>query len=517
MKNKYVFLLIALHLCFFSQIVSAQQNDNINDAAEYGVHLSFDNSIKRNNSEWEGWGTSLCWWANRIGYNDKLTRQAADLFFNPETGLGLNIMRYNIGGGDDPTHNHITRTDSDVPGWMTWSQQAGTYLYNYNADKNQLNVLRAAVNAAGQDAYIEVFSNSPPYFMTNSGCSTGNFKAEENNLRDDSYTDFAEYLAHVTNYISKSMKLKVKSISPMNEPNTNYWPAHNYKQEGCHFDAGEPQSKLLVETSKALKSYGLNDVILTASDETNPGKQIEEIQTLSPEARRAIGRISAHTYGINGIRELGELASRENINLWMSEVDGNGTAGKNAGEMGAGLWLAEKIINDINAMEPSAWVLWQVIDTHVSKDGYKGRQDKGPLKLGGGYWGTAWADHDTEKINLSQKYYALGQFSRYIRPMATIIKCDTDRKSGCKAIAAWNIYTGELTIVCTNTTAEERIINFDLSELGIKRASSRQIRTSGSIADGEHWAETKGPKIIKSNLRASLLPNSITTYLVKIN
>lgn len=303
----------------------------------------------------------------------------------------------------------------------------------------------------------------------------------------------------------------------MNEPNTNYWPAHNYKQEGCHFDAGEPQSKLLVETSKALKSYGLNDVILTASDETNPGKQIEEIQTLSPEARRAIGRISAHTYGINGIRELGELASRENINLWMSEVDGNGTAGKNAGEMGAGLWLAEKIINDINAMEPSAWVLWQVIDTHVSKDGYKGRQDKGPLKLGGGYWGTAWADHDTEKINLSQKYYALGQFSRYIRPMATIIKCDTDRKSGCKAIAAWNIYTGELTIVCTNTTAEERIINFDLSELGIKRASSRQIRTSGSIADGEHWAETKGPKIIKSNLRASLLPNSITTYLVKIN
>ena len=517
MKNKYVFLLIALPLCFFSQIVSAQQNDNINDTAEYGIRLSFDNSITRNNSKWEGWGTSLCWWANRIGYNDNLTRKAADLFFNPETGLGLNIMRYNIGGGDDPTHNHITRTDSDVPGWMTWSQQAGTYLYNYNADKNQLNVLMAAVKAAGQDAYIEVFSNSPPYFMTNSGCSTGNVKAEENNLRDDSYDDFAQYLAQVTNYITKSLKLKVKSISPMNEPNTNYWPAFNYKQEGCHFDAGDSQSKLLVETSKALKSFGLDEIILTTSDETNPGKQIEEIHTLSPEARSAIGRISAHTYGVNGIRELGELASREKINLWMSEVDGNGTAGKDAGEMSAGLWLAEKIINDINAMEPSAWVLWQVIDTHVSKNGYKGRQDKGPLKLNGGYWGTAWADHDTEEIHLSQKYYAFGQFSRYIRPMSTIIKCDTDRKSGCKAIAAWNIYTDRLTIVCTNATAEEQILNIDLSGLDIKRGSSIQIRTSGSIAEGEHWAETKGPKIEKSNLRASLLPNSITTYLVKIN
>lgn len=84
MKNKYVFLLIALPLCFFSQIVSAQQNDNINDTAEYGIRLSFDNSITRNNSKWEGWGTSLCWWANRIGYNDNLTRKAADLFSTPK-------------------------------------------------------------------------------------------------------------------------------------------------------------------------------------------------------------------------------------------------------------------------------------------------------------------------------------------------------------------------------------------------------------------------------------------------
>lgn len=517
MKIKFSFLLIGLLICTFSQIVSAQENDNINKATEYVIRVSFDNSITRNNSRWEGWGTSLCWWANRIGYNENLTNKAADLFFNLETGLGLNIMRYNIGGGDDPTHNHITRTDSDVPGWMTWSQQANSYLYNYNADKNQLKVLQAAAKSAEQDAYIEVFSNSPPYFMTNSGCSTGNIKAEENNLRDDSYTAFAEYLAHVTNYINTNMRLKVKSISPMNEPNTNYWPAYNYKQEGCHFDAGEPQSRLLIETSKALNKYDLNDIILTASDETNPGKQIEEIKALSPEARSAIRRISAHTYGINGIRELGELASKENINLWMSEVDGNGTAGKNAGEMGAALWLAEKIINDISAMEPSAWVLWQVIDTHVSKNGYKGRSDKGPLQLSGGYWGTAWADHDTEEIHLSQKYYAFGQFSRHIRPMATIIKCDTDRKSGCKAIAAWNIYTGELTIVCTNTTEEERILNFDLSDLKIKRGSSQQIRTSGSITDGEHWSKTKGPKIIKSNLRASLLPNSITTYVVSIN
>ncbi|MEI3219807.1 MAG: hypothetical protein V8S08_09590 [Lachnoclostridium sp.] len=49
--------------------------------------------------EFEGWGTSLCWWANRIGYDETLTEQAAELFYGDD-GLDMNIGRYNIGGGD---------------------------------------------------------------------------------------------------------------------------------------------------------------------------------------------------------------------------------------------------------------------------------------------------------------------------------------------------------------------------------------------------------------------------------
>ena len=65
----------------------------------------------------EGWGTSLCWWANRIGYSDTLAQQSADLFFGPD-GLRMNIMRYNIGGGDNPTHTYIARIDSAAPGLL---------------------------------------------------------------------------------------------------------------------------------------------------------------------------------------------------------------------------------------------------------------------------------------------------------------------------------------------------------------------------------------------------------------
>ena len=474
------------------------------------VAVSMDNAIQTNGGRWEGWGTSLCWWANRIGYNETLTAKSADLFFDAQKGLGLNIMRYNVGGGDDPTHHHITRTDSDVPGWL-YIDADGQRQYDYTADARQLNVVKAAMKAAGQDAYLEIFSNSPPYFMTNSGCSTGNFKAEENNIKDDEYDDFAEYMAHVANYMTREMKLKVKSVSPMNEPNTNYWPAMNYKQEGCHIDAGESQSKLLVLTKEALNRYGLKDIILTTSDETNPGKQIEEIRTLTPDARAAIDRISVHTYGTNSIREMGQLAKDEKINLWMSEVDGNGTAGQNAGEMAAGLWLAEKIITDIQALEPSAWVLWQVIDTHISKDGYMGRRDGGPLRTQGGYWGTACANHDTGEILLTQKYYAFGQFTRYIRPGSQLILCPTDRRSGVKALAAKAKKT--LTLVCTNTTSEPKEVEFNTEGLKLK-GQVRQIRTSGQFSDGEHWAETTLPKVNGSTLDVTLAPNSVTTFIV---
>lgn len=216
------------------------------------IIISTKNASTTNNGVFQGWGTSLCWWANRIGYSPILTEKCADLFFS-ENGLNLNIMRYNIGGGDDPTHKHIKRTDSMIPGWLYYDKENDAYYYDYEADKNQLNVLRKCVDASGEDAFVEVFSNSPPYFMTKSGCSSGGKNPNKNNLKDECYEEFAEYLAHVTEYINNKLNIRVSSISPMNEPNTKYWSYFSEKQEGCHFDAGESQNKILLETYNAIK------------------------------------------------------------------------------------------------------------------------------------------------------------------------------------------------------------------------------------------------------------------------
>lgn len=473
------------------------------------VIISMENASTTNGGKFQGWGTSLCWWANRVGYSDKLAQDAADLFFSDE-GLDLNIMRYNIGGGDDPTHKHITRTDSEVPGWLYLNEETGEYEYDYTADKNQLNVLQRAYEAAGEDAYVEVFSNSPPYFMTNSGCASGAIDARWNNLRDDSYTDFANYLAHVSAYINNQLGIKVSSISAMNEPNTDYWGAYSQKQEGCHYDIGESQSKIIVETAKAFESVGLSSVEVVATDDTAPVRFAESYEALSDEAKSVIDRYSTHTYYTIGIDELGALAKETNMNLWMSEVDGNGVSGTNAGEMGPALWLAGKILEDIDRLSPSAWVIWQVIDSHKSEDGYNGNKDWWVTDTANGFWGTCTADHDAQEIIKTQKYYALGQYSKFIRPGATIIHI----KNGT-TLAAYHEDTKQLVIIGLNYWEGDSVSGFKFDDFKFGKHDVSVYRTSGSMADGEHWENVKNTTFIGNTFCGVLKANSITTFVIK--
>ena len=472
------------------------------------ITVSPEKMITTNGGKFEGWGTSLCWWANRMGYSDELAQQAADLFYG-EDGLRFNIMRYNIGGGDDPTHNHITRTDSEVPGWLVYNESTGQFEYDYDADKNQLNVLARAVKAAGKDAYVEVFSNSPPYFMTESGCSSGNTYAHDNNLKADQVEAFAKYLAHVSAYINNELGIKVSSVSPMNEPSTGYWGAYSPKQEGCHVDPGESQSAILVATANAFKEVNLGNVVIVGSDETSPKDACRAYEEYTEEALAVLDRVSTHTYQKTDSTILAALAKEKGFNLWMSEVDGDGIAGTDAGEMGAGLSLARQIAGDIYDLSPSAWVMWQVADNHISSEGYNGKQDFGMIDLEKGYWGATVVDHDNQKIIVTQKYYVLGQFTRYIRPGDTLIRINMN------SLAAYNNETKQLVIVAMNTKGEDVEYFFDLSQFKTIGKTAQQIRTSGSLADGEHWAQLEDIKMDKTGLFTSLKANSVTTFIIE--
>lgn len=473
------------------------------------VNISAKNFSATNNGIFEGWGTSLCWYANRIGFSEKLVKDSARLFFSPE-GLGLNIMRYNIGGGDAPSHDHIKRTDSEMPGWWKYNEAAKTYIFNTDTDHNQLRVLSASYKSAGKDAYVEAFSNSPPFYMTKSGCSSGNHNPAQDNIKEEAIDDFGKYLSAVCKHITENLGIRIKSLAPMNEPFSNYWRYHSEKQEGCFVSPGKIQSNVIISTSNALKNDGLDEIIVTASDETNTVTQYISTKMMSEDALSRVKRISTHTYA-KASPLVSALARELNKNIWMSETDWSGVSGEDSGEMGPALWLAEKIIEDINTLSPSAFVIWQIIAAYISKiPDRKGRLDMPCVPdLTHGFWGTAFADIDNEEIYLTQKYYAFGQFSRYIRPGMTIINTED-----VGTLAAYDKETGKTVIVAVNTDITDKETEFAIDDINVRRNFAEVIRTSGTISNGEHWENIGSLSLSENRLKAVLKKHSITTFII---
>jgi hypothetical protein len=65
----------------------------------------------------EGWGTSLVWFANATGgYPDEIREELYQKVFG-ENGLNLNIARYNVGGGNASDVADYLNDGSAVEGW----------------------------------------------------------------------------------------------------------------------------------------------------------------------------------------------------------------------------------------------------------------------------------------------------------------------------------------------------------------------------------------------------------------
>ena len=528
------------------------------------VKLSLQNAQKFNDTnkdgygEFQGWGTSLCWWANRVGYSEELTLLTAEAFFDKEKGLGMNIGRYNVGGGDDVVRGavskedkeadpflhqqHIQRSDSAVPGYCTDVTKIDLdsnseayyednfdradfecgYAWNYDweADANQMNVLKAAADAAGDEFIAEAFSNSPPYFMTVSGCSSGGVDPSVDNLREDSYTAFAAYMADVIEHWMKEGVITFQSVDPMNEPATDYWSAYSPKQEGCHFSQGESQSRILTALNDELKAKGI-DIIICASDETSIDAAVNSYNALSDDAKSVVTRIDTHSYQGTQYSLLKETALEAGVNLWMSEVDGTYTIGNEDTKMQAALGFSGQIIKDINGLMPTAWIMWDAVDIHVDTDNIYDtctiKEAEDIVSKGVPFWGIAIADHDSKELLLSKKYYAFGQFTRYIRPGYCIL--GTDDKAN-QVTAAYNPEDGSIVIVAMNTRDEDVKWEIDLSEMNIKYDNSIQIiRTSGDMESGENWADVTDSSYAQLNddgtkLTIVLKNSSVTTFVI---
>ncbi|MEV8600065.1 beta-1,6-galactanase [Streptomyces griseoviridis] len=391
---------------------------------------------------WEGWGTSLAWWANVFGARDDF----ADIFFTTKSttyngtslpGLGLNIARYNLGGCSWNSVNGETMVASaNIPAfkqiegfWQDWNNEDPTSsAWKWTADANQRAML---VKAAARGATTELFANSPMWWM----CSNHNPSGAPgggNNLQSWNYRQHASHLAAVALYAKNNWGVNFTSVEAFNEPSSNWWTATG-TQEGCHVDA-TVQSAVLPYLRSELNTRGLTGTKIAASDETSYDLARTTWNSFSATTKGYVNRVNVHGYqGSSGRRDLlyTDVVTTAGKALWNSETGDND---------GTGYTLAFNLLYDFRWLHPTAWVYWQVMDPSSN-------------------WAMIAYDATTLAAGAVQrKYYTMAQFSRHIRPGMKILDTGVSY-----AVAAHDASAKRLVIVALNTSTSAQTLTFDLS------------------------------------------------------
>ena len=172
-----------------------------------------------------GWGVSLCWWAGQCGkWTDRKIDEIVTWLTSP-TGLNYQYFRYNIGGGDDPENRNCTPHHmgsgkglrAEMEGFKDFTGDE----YHWDRDEAQRKIM-LKIREKRPDAVFEAFSNSCPYYMTYSGCVSGNVDGGKDNLKPEYYEEFAHYLVDVCKHYKDEYGIEFTTLEPFNESVTNF-------------------------------------------------------------------------------------------------------------------------------------------------------------------------------------------------------------------------------------------------------------------------------------------------------
>ena len=413
----------------------------------------------------EGWGTSLCWWANVLG--NSTNREAyADLAFKK---LQLNIVRYNIGGGENPAISNSMEFRARVPGF-----EPRPGVWDWNADANQRWFLRAAV-ARGVNR-VEAFANSPPYWMTVSGSATGATNGAANNLRVDCEENFADYLAIVVSNLTVLDGVKFDFVTPMNEPGSDWWHFGG-RQEGTHM-SHDQQARMIHLLRPALDRRGLKTGLI-ASEDNAEQLAVAAVSSYDSATQKLLARVATHTYSANNPEGIRNLAVALGKPLWISEY-GDGEA--------SGLQLARRIRDDIVQTHAAAWIYWQFAEPDSN-------------------WGLVryQRGETNPPFSLNRKFYMLSQFSCFIRPGFQILAADDEN-----SLVAYDSTNHRLAIVSVNDGEQPLTVAFNLNSFRATTAPVARFRTSES----ENMQVIDPVAIRNGQFISTLPPQSVTTHVI---
>jgi O-glycosyl hydrolase len=432
---------------------------------------------------------SLAWEANVLygsPYRAPISTNAAypgtviDLLYGDPTTrltLGLNVARYNIGGGDG-THRHMT------PGAQFEGFQDGPGMpFDFTRDVAQRKLLQE-VKARGANIF-EAFSNSPPYWMTYSGCASGALDGGDN-LDPNHDADFVSYLVATVSYFKASEGVTFESLEPFNEPDGNWWK-YGGSQEG-YGAAHATQNRLIPKVAGALADAGLSTFV-SAADANNRDHMTSALASYASSTLAGIGRINTHGYSGSNRWALRSGATQAKKPLWMSEVGCCLGTPKNVvggsydkTDIWNALWMADNVRLDLRDLNAEAWVIWQPD------------------------WNVINFNNGATPIP-RKEFYALAQYTNFIRPGFQVIAVEANH-----TLAAYSTAAQRLVLVAVNWESPSPV-DYDLTAFNGLPGQLAVYRTTADAST--NLSPQTGISINNQGHLLDTLPvRSVTTYVV---
>lgn len=394
-----------------------------------------------------GFGASGAWWAQYAGrwtsVDETTGKQKKDLIsellFSKEKGIGLEIFRYNLGSGSARSG----KGDYSDPARRAESFDDGGG-YDFSRDEAAVYMMKRAVaDGAGT---VLFFVNSPIERLTKNHLGhTSKTAPFRTNLSRKNVPAFCRYVLDVTEHFVKE-GVPVKYVSPVNEP---LW-IWNGGQEGCHYSPLQTAFVMKVFARELEKRPALKNVKLSGAENGDIrwfNRAYTRAVLQKGAVREKTDAVDVHSYCLPSPLprffndRAGYLARYRkfldkrfpgvpvNVSEW-THMKG----GRDAG-MDSALEQAKVMHEDITVLGASSWQHWIACSMYDYCDGL------------------IYIDNEKEDFELTKRYFAFGNYSRFIEKgsVRTAASCDDPDV----LVSAYK--NGDRTvIVVTNPTDEEK-------------------------------------------------------------
>ena len=472
--------------------------------------------------EIDGFGGSNAW--TRLPSNPINANEVVKLLFSRTEGMGFTILRNRI-----PFRERLQRdTDSGLNDGFIVRKNDNTYDYIVNKDgtktfklnwnswdisstRNLINHIKNLDSDGPENLVIFSTPWTPPNNRVTRwkedvvGVSAGlDYEMDWSRpdiwgrLRRDVYDDYADLLADYVLNFESNMGAPLNILSLQNEPNwkteyeSAYWTGEDLRDFLKTIAVRFPMKGIV------LGENGLGLMAPEYENFTVNFNQMIKPMLDDPVSESVLSHIALHQYN-GGFDSSSRAGSREFPDItasgkrfWQTEVSGSGNYIPAGTGIDNAIYYARMIHYDMVLAQTNAFLYWWLWTGNRSDRDFPG----------------ALIMADDSRVTPALRLYAMGQYSRFIRPHWHRIDCTTNpvRGRSVYSSAYINPNTNEIAIVIISDTAVEAAIILELDGVEFNRLNI--WRTSSD----EKLKPVGRQRVTKNTANVRLEPKSITTY-----